>query len=242
MIKRSNFTPYAALMGLVLALCVALAPAVADAKKGLYFGLGLGYGSVSGDTGIGLKNAGNDIDSLVPNADLDELFRSDAGSGFAMNFRIGYNILGVVAIEGDFGGSGNNITDGKKIEGQAGMFLLVKLFPFQFFEKFEDRFWDPYIYAGGGVYFMGYNPDAHPPVEMANDGRVWWPSTAVKYGLGCDFYVSPFLSLGVDLAFINGFHSSYHFDEDEDPLDAKDSASSFVFQPTVKATFHFLTL
>ena len=235
----SKFFGYASAFGLALAL--ALAPSQAEAKKGFYFGLGLGYGSVSGDTGIGIENAFRDVDSMVANADLDELFRSDAGSGFAMNFRLGYNILGVVALEAEFGGSGNNITDGKKIEGQAGIFMLVKVFPAQFFKGLEDRFWDPYIYAGGGIYFMGYNPDAHPPFAMANDGRVWWPSTAVKYGLGCDFYVSPFLSLGVDLAFINGFHSEYHYDEDQDPLKAKDTASSFVFQPTVKATFHFLT-
>jgi hypothetical protein len=224
---------------LLVTSVIVLTPSNAEAKRGFYLGLGLGYASVSGDTGIELQNIAKDPDSYGPDADLNELVRSDAGSGFAFNIRMGYNILGVVAIEGDFGASGNNISNGDEVEGQAGAFFSVKLFPFQFFEQFDDRFWDPYLFGGGGVYFMGYHPDAHPPYEMANDGRAWWPSSAAKYGIGCDFYVGPFMSLGIDLAFIHGFHSTFNIDYDDNiTSDAKKSGASFAFQPTIKFNVH----
>jgi opacity protein-like surface antigen len=241
MTTRRSWIPRSLMSTLLVTSVIALTPSHAEAKRGFYLGLGLGYASVSGDTGIELQNIAKDPDAnafTYPDADLNELVRSDAGSGFAFNIRMGYNILGVVAIEGDFGASGNNISNGNEVEGQAGAFFLVKLFPFQFFEQFDDRFWDPYLFGGGGVYFMGYHPDAHSG-EMTNDGRAWWPSAAAKYGIGCDFYLGPFLSLGIDLAFISGFHSTFHIDYDDNiTSETRKSGASFAFQPTLKINFH----
>jgi hypothetical protein len=77
---------------------------------------------------------------------------------------------------------------------------------------------------------------------MINKARAWWPSAAVKYGFGCDFYPVPFLSLGLDFAFTNGFHEKYVIDFDDDiTTKAVDSSQSrsFAFQVSASILFHF---
>ena len=232
----------------LLAVLLAL-PAVSVAKSGFYFGFSFGGAIVNGERGISLANENLDPDlSAVVAAghqvDKAALFSTDEGDGFAANFRLGYNILGFVAIELEIGGSGNNLGDGSKIEGQLGVFGLVRLFPAQIFPDVADRWWDPYLFIGGGGYAILYNPqdtEVHPTRSgMINDGRGWWPSGALKYGVGCDFYATKFLSLGVDLAFINGFHDKYIIDNSNGIFtEPNQTATSFVFQPTAKLTFHF---
>lgn len=239
-----------------LPLCLALvalllAPVGAAAKKGLYFGFNLGGGLVNGDSPVPfdqdvISKLDPDYNALCngqPCTDIATLLSTDVGSGFAVNFRIGYNILGFVAIEAIMGGSGAGLGDSGTVEGQVGVYGLVRLFPAQLFAEVADRWWDPYIFVGAGVHFIGYNPDAHPQAgAMQNDGRAWWPGVAVKYGLGCDFYIVPFFSLGIDLAFINAFHDEFHIDDERGITATPTStATAFIFQPTAKITFHFLT-
>ena len=218
-------------------------PLTAEAKKGFYFGFNLGGAMISGESPVPFEagQIAKDPD-YRPNTDVAALMSTDVGSGFTAQFRMGYNILGFVAIETLFGGSGNGLGDGDTIEGQAGIYGLIRIFPAQLFKEVEDRWWDPYLFVGGGVHFIGYNPDAHAPDPMQNDGRAWWPGSAIYYGLGCDFYVAPFFSLGVDLAFNNAYHDTFNIDNDDDisatPID---TATQFAFMPTVKLTFHFGT-
>ena len=231
-----------------LAVCSLLFAHTAEAKKGFYFGLGFGGAVVNGETAIPLQNPtldpdyGDGLNYSTARVDLNELVRTEVGSGFAADFRLGYNILGMVALEIDIAASGNNLGDGNKVEGQLGVFGLVKLFPAQFFEEVADRWWDPYLFVGGGVYALLYNPDAHAPIPMINDGRGWWPASALKYGFGCDFYLAPFVSLGIDLAFTHGFMDEFIIDRDDDvktrPIG---DARNFVFTPSAKVTFHFGT-
>ena len=236
----------------ILTLALAIAPA-AQAKKGFYFGFNLGYATVSGDTAITMQNPELDPDSGFDKnigglqTDLRKLFTTEVGEGFNAEFRMGYNILGFVAIEANIQAHGNNLSDSNKLAGVGFIGSLVRFFPAQIFREVDDRWWDPYIFIGGGVYFMGFNPDAHPEdtrfPSMINDGRAWFPSAAVKYGLGVDFYIVRFFSMGIDLAFVNGFHDTFRIDNEEDVSTSPvgGSAGSFSFAPTAKLTFHFGT-
>ncbi len=240
-----------------LALVAALAPSVAEAKKGLYFGFNLGGALVSGQTassGLNIKDPGLDPDYRItcvgggacPSTNLNDLLSVDRGTGFGASFNFGYNILGFVGIEMDIWGSGGKLSDYSKIEGQGGIGANVRFFPAQLFvntsETAKNRWWDPYVFVGAGVYVLGYNPDSHQPVKMVSEGRVWFPAAYVKYGLGCDFYVVRFLSLGVDFAFAHGFMDTYRIDNKKDirssPVDGP--AKNFSFLPSFKLTFHFL--
>ncbi len=241
--SSSNFV---VLWAVVLGAMVATS--TAHAKKGLYLGLGFGGAVVDGDTAIPLQNPaldpdyGNGLSFNGARVDLNELVRTKVGGGFAADIRLGYNILGMVAIEVDIAASGNNLGDGNQIEGQFGVFGLLKLFPAQFFDEVRDRWWDPYVFVGGGVYALLYNPDAHKPIPMQNDGRAWWPAGALKYGFGCDFYLKPFVSLGIDLAFTHGFLDEFVIDRDDSITTTPiGDAQNFVFTPTAKITFHFFT-
>ncbi len=215
----------------------------AHAKKGFYFGFNLGGAIVSGEKNIAFAESVKLQDPDQPFSDQNVLFSTDVGGGFATNFRLGYNILGVVAIEANFGGSGNGLGDSDNIEGQASVGGLVRIFPAQFFPEVADRWWDPYIFLGGAGHFIGYNPQARPEGQsMQNDGRAWWPGVSINYGLGADFYVSPFFSLGIDLAFANVRHNTFHIDDKKDiTISPIDPATAFIFTPTAKLTFHFLT-
>ncbi len=230
---------------LVLVALVALGVAgVAEAKKGLYLGFNLGGAVVSGNKNIAFPatSVGKDPDYSSGQADLNILFSTDVGGGFATNFRLGYNVMGIVAIELNVGGSGNNLGDSDKIEGQGGIGGLLRIFPAQIFPEVADRWWDPYIFFGAGVHFLGYNPQARGAQPMQNDGRAWWPGYTINYGLGCDFYLAPFFSLGIDLAFANASQDDFHIDNTNDiTISPVDTATAFIFAPTAKLTFHFLT-
>ena len=225
----------------VIALLVAtLASTTAYAGGGFYVGFGVGGGLVSGDTAIELKKPGLDPD--YASSDLRKLVSTEEGEGVQFDFKIGYNILGITAIECDVSAGGSNMADWGKIEGQGGIFGLIKLFPAQFFPEVADRKWDAYIYAGAGVYFMAYQPQARPNGTMITDGRGWYPSVAIKWGIGGEYYVTPFLSFGGDLGFTHGYHSTFIIDDDKGiETEAKETATSFAFQPTVTMTFHFST-
>ena len=89
----------------------------------------------------------------------------------------------------------------------------------------------------------GWSQPHESKVSLINDGRAWFPSAAVKYGLGVDFYIVRFFSMGIDLAFVNGFHDTFRIDNEEDVSTSPvgGSAGSFSFAPTAKLTFHFGT-
>jgi hypothetical protein len=220
----------------VTLIVAALVCSTAQARDGFYMGFGFGGGMVSGDTAIELKNPERDPDRV--GSDKRKLWSTEEGGGFQFDFRLGYNILGVTAIECNVSAGGNNLSDWDKIEGQGGVFGLVKLYPAQFFPEMADRKWDAYIYAGAGLYFMAYQPDAKP--NMDTDARGWYPSLGIKWGLGGEYYVVPMLSFGLDLGFTHGFHSTFIINDDKGiETEAKDGATSFAFQPTVTMTVHF---
>ncbi len=223
----------------VLLAALLLLPFTAEAKSGLYLGFNIGGGIVSGDAPIGFPQSELNKDpDFVNGGNSQILFSTDEGGGFSAGFRLGYNILGFAAVEASFSGSGNNLGDSNKIEGQGGIAGLVRFFPGQLIEP--DRWWDPYVFFGAGVHFIGYSPLARGDLPMQNDGRAWWPGYTINYGLGCDFYLVPFFSVGVDLAFANAFHDTFHID-DKQGIEATptETASAFIFNPTMKLTFHF---
>ncbi len=223
---------------LLVALGVALTP-TAFAKDGFYIGFNFGGGITSGDTNIPMKDKTLDPDQAFSNT--AELFRTDAGTGFSGELRIGYNILGFVAIEADLGGSFENLSDNDKFGTNFGVFGLVRFFPAQLFEEVADRWWDPYVFVGGGAHAVVYKPDARiDGGKMTNKARAWWPSAAVKYGVGCDFYPIDFMSLGLDFAFTNGFHDEFVIDfEDDITANAASDAGSLNVQISASLLFHF---
>ena len=225
-------------IGLLSFASTLLLATTAAAGNGLYFGFNLGYANTDGNRGILLKSPDADPDSIKNNnASHTEIVRTDAGSGFAGDFRLGYNIFGLVAIELDMGGSFENLTDADHFGTNFGVFGLVRFYPAELIKAVSDRFWDPYIFIGGGVHAVVYKPDVE---DLQNKARAWFPSGAIKYGLGCDFYPVPFLSLGIDLGFTNGFHDTYVVDYDKPTKTEADSeAHSFAFQASLSILFHF---
>src|SRR5688572_30227675 len=104
-------------LGVVLSLALA---SVAQARPGFYVGLGGGVTSVSGESGIGEGELGDDDQGLpympsVPGFTFDT---NNAGGPTAL-FRLGFNILGYVAIEAVTSGHGKDLTDADSREWAA---------------------------------------------------------------------------------------------------------------------------
>ena len=82
-----------------LAVCSLLCAHTAEAKKGFYFGLGFGGAVVNGETAIPLQNPtldpdyGDGLNYSTARVDLNVLVRTEVGSGFAADFRLGYNMV-----------------------------------------------------------------------------------------------------------------------------------------------------
>lgn len=152
----------------------ALAPMAHANDGGMIFGISLGGALVSGETGVPLKmdpfSCPQYVSSL-PGVDLcQDYVRTDAGSGFAFDLKLGYNVLGYGSLETYLNGHLNMDSGGGKFEGAAYWGFLGRYFPFQHFDNLKSTAFDPNIYFGGGfINYMGY----HLKHEYNHKTRGW---------------------------------------------------------------------
>lgn len=222
-----------------LALTV-LAPRVQASEGGMIFGISLGGALVSGDQGVKLEPAGSWIESHTTDDQFKDWVRTDAGSGFAFDLKLGYNILGYAAIETYINGHINMDSGGGKFEGAAYWGFLGRYFPFQHFEQLRTTKFDPNVYFGGGfINYNGYHRGDYDPQHKTRG----WNGTHLLFGAALDYYIHKSVSVGVDLRFILPTWNSFMEDWDNDiNYEPASPASSFVFEPMANITFHFLEL
>ncbi len=219
------------------------------AKGGMIFGLDLGGAFVSGEQNMKLAptsdlyynnkplNATCQNSTGVTEKVCKDLLRTDAGSGFAFGFRLGYNFWGYAALETYVHANFNTDSGGGKFEGAAGWGFLGKYFPLEHFAKLKQRWYDPFVYFGGGfITFMGY----HEEYDYDHDLR-GWKGGHLLFGLGSDFYVHKTVSLGFDLRFMMPMYKTYIYDWDNDITATPSSTpSTLIVSPMATVTFHFL--
>ncbi len=234
---------------LTLALALtALAPVARANDGGMIFGISLGGALVSGDTGVMLdENTGN----VYTNAWAKELngmraeyhkdwVRTDAGSGFAFDLKLGYNVLGYGSVETYINGHLNMDSGGGKFEGAAYWGFLGRYFPFQHFANLKSTAFDPNIYFGGGlINYQGYHRGDYDPTHKTRG----WSGTHILFGAALDYYLNKSVSVGIDLRFILPNWKTFYEDWDDDiTFEPASSATTFVFEPMANITFHFLEL
>ncbi len=233
-----------AMLNVVLAsLCAGLLPSVATARgAGMIFGIDLGGAVVSGETNIPMKGNPARCPLRFPQwygtRDLcDNLFRTDAGSGFGFSLRLGYNFFGYATLETyalahfntDSGG-------GNKLEGAGHWGFLSRYLFLEHVPKLASRWYDPYVYfGGGGIGYMGY-------YENFGDKEMrGWKGGHILFGLGSDFYVNDNVSFGLDFKFYRPFYKTYIYDWDDDiNFDPVSQPVTLVFMPMTTITFHFM--
>jgi len=124
-----------------------MAPGALAYSDGFYFSFGVGYAHVMGDRGVSIQGVDGcpDMNGASPflwsqrpgciylpggstaatlQARHEEVVRADGGSMLGLQFRLGYNILGHVSVEGALSGAGSgSLTDGRLVSGglQAGL-------------------------------------------------------------------------------------------------------------------------
>lgn len=219
---------------------VLMVPGLVQAKgAGMIFGIDLGGAVVTGERGVPLTDFSSSCSNptgLVKTV-CDDLVRTDAGSGFAFALRLGYNFFGYAALETYLQGHFNtNSGGGNSLEGGAHWGFLGRYFPLEHVKKLANRWYDPFVYFGGGfIGYMGYY-EKYGDKDMRG-----WKGGHLLFGLGSDFYVNRSVSFGADLRFYKPFYKTYIWDWDDDiTFEPESTPSTIVFEPMVNITFHFM--
>lgn len=229
----------------------ALAPMAHANDGGMIFGISLGGALVSGETGVLMATDKGTVKDQYAAYQLNNLAKSnseihsdwvktDAGSGFAFDLKLGYNVLGYGSVETYINGHLNMNSGGGKFEGAAYWGFLGRYFPFQHFDNLKSTAFDPNIYFGGGfINYMGYHRGDYD-VEHKTRG---WSGTHILFGAALDYYLNKSVSVGLDLRFLLPTWDTFFEDWDDSVTpQPKSPVSNFVFQPMANITFHFLEL
>ena len=189
---------------LVLVLC---SSAAAKAGEGVYLTIEGGYGSYDTDdfrARLNKANLGNDPITGFTNTQL--LIDHQMPSGGTVGLRLGYNIAGHVAFEGNFVVRPYDLF--KDTRGGAGIVgLTARWFPLQGFVR-PGRPFDISLNAGMDYVLSGGNgvdgPIAGAPAgspastsaKLANTGR-GFDGTAVELGATAELYPTKGISIGL---------------------------------------------
>ena len=210
--------------------------------SGVYFTLGIGGATVSGERGVLLKSPSQADDNegyirglraIRTNAtdNYSERVRSDFGSGFGFQLRLGYTIKGYVSLEAAFSGHGN---PGAQSSGIGHVSFQARYHFVNHITPFDKRAWDVDAFLGVGYSVGGYHPD--PAVD--DDAKAWrgWNITT---GFAFRYQVGKRVSLGVDAKFVLPQFTTWVANWSKDHItDPEATPSTVVFIPTFEIVFH----
>ena len=213
-------------------LCLMLAT-TAGAKEGVYLGLGLGGGLVSGEDSIELKPK----TGIVVGAGCTsnpECISTNFAEGFGGIIRLGYNILGMVAVEAAIASHASDIGD-KESSWMAHAHGNLVIHPIGIYEFSEGtrelELWDPYLFIGGGYTGGGY-------YALGDDKG--WQGPSLQTGGGINFHLVWPISIGLDFRVIVPYFETWVWNRSKDQvLSPEKTASPIIFLPTATFTAHF---
>lgn len=178
-------------------------------------------------------------------ARYDEIVRSDAGSGIALQLRFGYTILGYASVELSLAGNGSpSFTDGTVYADFQARYHVV-----EHFIHHDDRDWDVNLLLGVGWAIAGYKPryseSAHggtPGLELNHDPAFegkGWEGWNLSFGAEFSYAVTPLISLGLDFRVVAPFWSLWIANRTEQyQATPASTPSTFIIAPTAQVKFH----
>jgi hypothetical protein len=231
------------LRGAIAFALVAGAPGSALAAEGLYFGLGVGYGSFSGSNLITQKIPGSADRPVTDPASCC------AGGGLAFDLRLGYAIFGMVAPEFVLVGDGWNL--GADTGGGGFVGGGVRLFPIGIIERLTGKLSLPIdlgVGIDGGYAIMGKD-FAYTGSWLGFDGTLDYKlSSVVSLGARINYEI-PMYGNFVYTDYKNSLGRCLQNDGTQPPVDAvihkgdtpctgSGPGGGFI-SPQLVATFHF---
>jgi len=215
---------------LVSSLClaaIAVTGAHARPPEGGYFGLGLGYGMVSGDRGVPLKTKAG-VTLQIPANLYDETVRTDYGEGMSFELRFGW-LIGPIAPEISLFGHGSF-----DFENGAGYPMLqVRFHPLMLVDSMAESKFDGSVYVGAGYTIGGYRH------EGSDDGK-GWEGWVFDFGLSGTYQLSRRVHLGLDVKFALPMYSTWMFDWDDDiNFEPASTPSMMVIAPSLQIQAFF---
>lgn len=242
-----------------LSVVAALSPSASAIEDGMYLSLGLGYASVSGARGDeivfdnrGPCDPGNQhflwydskknacwtaegrSGSMSTEEYLNEILKTDFGSGLGLQYRMGWNIKGYVSPELALYVHGK--TSGT--EGGAHPSFRARIHPAEFWIHHDKRDWDASLFFGGGFSIGGYShPEAFKRGED-DDGK-GWTGWHMVFGGTFDYALHDVFSLALDLNVMKVGYVSWmvNYDDNIHSL-TKETPSTWVVAPTLMMKFH----
>jgi hypothetical protein len=190
-----------------------LSASVAQARPGFYVGLGGGGTGVSGKSGIGEGELGRDDQGIpyIPSVPGYTFDTKNAGGPTAL-FRLGFNILGYVAIEAVTSGHGKDLTDEDVREWAAHAQLGARVYPLWHWQHRLPAYlqpMEPSIFLGWGASYQVYTPEA------GGDPVGWEDWGSMRLGLAVEYFVIEYFKVGLDWNYIRANYDNFIYNAEE---------------------------
>ena len=228
-----------------------LGTALKAAWQGFFLQFNVGYGTDGGDAGpaVPTPNQGNVTINgssfeqwrtkgclFGTSGCYNEAIRTNSGSGLAVAFQIGYNILGYASLWADFAWKGSF---GSKAEmaGTGTASLMVGFHPLRFWRA--DTPVDVRLYGGYGFFDILYYYETVFQVEATGKA---FTGTAIPFGLSSQYRIpDSVFAIGVDLRLVRASYDKWIYNNDKDIASDLSSApvTTLRFEPRVVFGWHF---
>lgn len=229
----------------------AKAPDLASADQplwgGFFLSFNIGYATSGGTAGPSIPNPSNGYkENLTPGLlragsfeKYGEAVTTDVGAGLALDFQIGYNIMGYVSLWADVAAHGSF---GAKSDtaGTGTVALMLGFHPLRFWRP--DAPVDLKLYGGYGLFeILAYYEVIFQPEAT---GKAW-TGTAIPFGLSAEYRIpGSVFAMGLDLRFVAASYDRWIYNYDEDmksDLGTPEypTTTTFRFEPRVVFGWHF---
>ncbi len=210
------------LVWLVLGWC-----SLADARPGFYLTLGGGYTTVDGQEVPYDQFGLDEFDRPVPRMSNGALFSTAIDGGSTLLYRMGFNILGYVAIETALSGHGNELADRDLRQLAAHWHLGARIYPGWHWQDQVSSAWRPLeasLFFGWGASYQVYVPSP----ELDEIG--WDTAGSFRFGVGLEYFLLSYFKLSADYYYVNAPYDNFIFNYDDSenfPVDSHAALTGF---------------
>ncbi|MCG3173076.1 MAG: hypothetical protein GMKNLPBB_01252 [Myxococcota bacterium] len=207
---------------LIALLALAALPESAQARHGLYTGLGFGFGGYTSS------------DPALQAGDRSSIQFSPA-------FRLGFNFFDYASLEAQLTGFGASLFDRNERQGGGHILGVAKLHPLAFTKV--DTCLDPYVYLGAGYHIIGWQPRNDSLMktgEYAGERIRGMDGPAIALGLGTDWYLLHWLSFGTAFNVVKPLFGRYFINYEDGKFARPVEGGGWHLNTHLYITFHFL--
>lgn len=194
------------------------AASVAQARPGFYIGFGIGPTNVSGQD-VEYSRLGGAVSG-------PRLLTTELDGGLTGNFRMGFNILGYVALETQLSGHQGAVGDGDS--GWAAHWHTgARVYPLWHWQRQLPEVLQPFepsLFYGLGTSYQAYQPGFTSDDVGYSQWGTW------RLGLGLEYFIITYFKVGLEYTYVRANYATFIYNF-EDGID-------FPIEPAASTGFH----